>query len=208
MEVSAGDREKRGLNRLGTVRSAANASRRWRRTNRSASTASSNGPSCGTSSEASSAGGVAEAGNPTASSSALDTRSPRRPSASTARAVSPSDGRAWTTATSRARTPMIGIAAPMTGAASSGMNRATVQRTASATTTAARAIQARRTMRRSHRRRRCGASDARSASIDGSSSPARCWRGSGGMTAPPTDGDEARRTNGRRNRRVIRWGSE
>ena len=64
-----------------------------------------------------------------------------------------------TTAASRASTPTSGIAAPMTGAASSGMNRATVHSTASAIAIAARAIQARRTMRRSHRRRRCGASD-------------------------------------------------
>ena len=78
----------------------------------------------------------------------------RSPSASTARAVSPSDGLACTTAASSASAPMIGMAAPMTGAASSGTNRASVNSTASAMTTPARAIQARRTMRRSQRRRR------------------------------------------------------
>ncbi len=52
----------------------------------------------------------------------------------------------------------------MTGADASGTNRATVQRTSSATTIAARAIHARRTMRRSHSRRRWGRSALRTAS--------------------------------------------
>ena len=77
--------------------------------------------------------GPADAGNAAASSMALETRSPRRPSPSTASAVSPRVGRARTTATSRTRAPTTGMAAPTSGAQSSGTNRATVHRTSSAT---------------------------------------------------------------------------
>ena len=140
--------------------------------------------------------GVADAGKPTASSSARETRSPSPPSASTASAVSPSDGRARTTATSRTSTA--------DDRDRDADHRRRLERDepgdrpqdASATTTAARAIQARRTMRRSHSRRRCGRSVARSASSDGSSGPVSDWRGSGGMTAPLRD----RRRRARRRR--------
>ena len=64
----------------------------------------------------SSSAGPTRPGKATASSSALDTRSPSAPSASTASAVSPIRGRARIPATSQPSRPTNGIAAPSTGA--------------------------------------------------------------------------------------------
>ena len=191
--AAAGRRDIRGRNNAeGTVRKADSASWRCRRTNRSVSIASSTARPCSRPS-APARTGPAEAGNPTASSSALDTRSPSLASASMASAVSPTRGRARTPAISRATSPKTGIAAPGTGADSNGANRASVHRTSSATTTAASAIHARRTRRRSHSRRRCGSRDACSARSTGSRSPARADFGSGGMTEAGLDGGFLRR---------------
>ena len=114
-------------------------------------------------------------------------------------------GRARTIATSSANATTTGMAAPTIGAASSGTNRATVQRIASATASTASAIQARRTMRRSHRRRRCGTSDARTA-VKGRierGSPGRSADRAGPSPCPPSPNPHARaaaaeRTDGRR----------
>ena len=103
-------------------------------------------------------------------------------SPSTARAVSPMPGRARTMATSQARIPIAGMTAAATGAQVIGMNRATVQRTSSATRIAARASHVRRTMRRTHRRWRNGPSAPRTAVRAGSSGPSTTRRGSAGTT--------------------------
>ena len=80
--------------------------------------------------------------------------------------------------------PTTGIAAPMTGANSRATKRATVHRTSSATTIAASAIHVRRTIRRSHSRRRCGTRPDRIARSVGSSGPSIALRGSGGTREP------------------------
>ena len=179
MDATAGVRERRGVKSRGTRRIVARASIRWRRTNRSARLASSSGSSR---QAPASEGGVADSGKPTASSSALETRSPSPPSASTASAVSPMDGRARAQTTASTATTRIAIAAATTGAPSRGNHRASAHSPVSAIATVASASQARRTVRLSHRRRRCGARAARSWIRAGSRSPPRTARGSGGMT--------------------------
>ena len=161
MATTAGRRENRGRNRRdGAVRSDASASRRWRRTNRSVSAASSSGPIAGRASDVVQPSGRrprTPGTRPPARARSRPGR-PSRPSASTASAVSPSVGRARTPATSqREQSRRPGSRPPTsrrrtrgarTGRRSTGRARAT--------TIAASASHARRTIRRSHSRRRCG----------------------------------------------------
>ncbi len=180
--ATAGRRDRRGRKRsAGTRRNTASASRRCRRTNRMAS-ASSSGAGCSPWRMAisSEVGMPAAAGWLAASASAVVTRSPRRPSRSTASAVSPSDGRARTAATRRPSTPIRGSVAPIAGAASIGTSRAVSQRASSTPTTMPPAIQARRTIRRSQRRRPWPRRWARRRSSSGSSGPVIARRGSSG----------------------------
>ena len=190
--AAAGRRENRGANKAdGAARNAVNASRRWRRTNRSVSPDSSRVRV--SVSSGSIVAGPADPGNATASSSALETRSPSDPSASTARAVSPSRGRARTPAISQPSRPSNGIAAPSIGAASIGANLAIVQMASSATKTVARAIHPRRTRRRIQRRRRCGRSEARNWISAGSNGAWSVLIGSTGTTVAWADIARGRR---------------
>ena len=179
--ATAGRWARRGLNRpAGAIRIARSASARWRLTNRSASPPSVRSDAI----EALVSGSVgpADAGNAAASSSALETRSPRWPSPSSARAVSPIPGRARTMATSHARIPTAGMTAAATGIQVTAMKRATVHSVSSATRMAAMAIHVLRTIRRTHRRWRNGRSPARTAIRTGSSGPSMTRRGSAGTT--------------------------
>ena len=107
------------------------------------------------------------------------------------------------TPTSQTSSTTIGIAAATSGAASSGTNRAIVQIATSPTAIAASAIHPRRTIRRSQRRRRCGASEVRMASSVGSSGPSRACARIGRDTAPPCAGRAGRNAAGTRSVRLM-----
>ncbi len=168
--ASAGRRATRGRNRPGSIaRRRPSASRRWRRTKRASASAMSNAPSTAIESSSEPSAGPAAAGMAPAKARAEATASPAPPSASTARAVSPSVGRTRTTRTRRTSAPTTGMATAMSGACSMGSSRWAIASRSSATATAAATYHARRTDRRSHSRRRCVARPARISVRAGSS---------------------------------------
>ena len=166
-------REARPNRRRRRAAAAPTASRRWRRTKRSVSAASSTARASDASRSRSSAGGVAEPGTRRRARGRDDTRSPRPPSTSTARAVSPerrpcADHRPRAArAARRPGSPPRRPARPRaarTGRPSTGRLRRRRSPRAPATS--------RRTMRRSQRRRRWARARP-DASSDGSSGPVR-----------------------------------
>ena len=184
-----------------TVRRAASASRRWRRTNRSVSAASSS-ESVGPRSRSSSCRGPADAGNPTASSRALETRSPRRAlGIDRQRRLADGGPRPDARHEPAEQPERPGWPLRRGGADGSGMNRASVHSTSSATTTTASAIQSRRTSRRSQRRRRWDARPLAAATRAGSRGRSGRPPGRPGRPAPvrprPRRADERAQIRGR-----------
>ena len=194
----AGRFDIRGLNRFaGTSLRLETASRRWRRTKRRRSSASSTSPAPAAIRASSSAvGGPAASGTVPPSARAVVSRSPSCPSRSTARAVSPRLGRARADTSASATSVAIGTVAAIASIPSIGQILPARKTRSSRPMVAARTIHARRTMRRTHSRRRWGRSPTRTRSSSGSSGPSINRRGSSGTWNADSEG-RARRSDGR-----------